>query len=338
MELLPANSECIFQFVFRGLTSLLPTSTCTQPAHSGHPVLHLRLVEHPENLTKENKTKAQTDVCKQEHFKLYNRSHRQKLDIRELYDFVFNILYSIGKLGQAEQSISEEILHSAYNPGKRQFWTASKSVIRRQWINNNRSGRASENNPADGVTREVHDNVKKQIEEFLNLSNISDNNVHTKPFGDYEDPEYKGYTRMKANITVENSMLAANRINYTCSSFRQLIKACLDSRFFHSETTYIGWPVTLIDEKSDSSLPTETTQSEAPTQASTEDDSKVKDSTSTQGGGDGKSDESTITTNNGSVVTISTTIPGGVGKMAFRYSSIIPQMFIHGHSISTIRL
>ncbi|KAF7232103.1 hypothetical protein EG68_12091 [Paragonimus skrjabini miyazakii] len=151
------------------------------------------------------------------------------------------------------------------------------------------------------VTREVQNNVKRQIVDFLDLSNISDSNILTKPFGDYEDPDFKGFTRMKANITIENSMLAANRINYTCSSFRQLIKACLESRFFYSEATSIGRPVKLLDGKSDGSSSITTTDSPNPDQS---------------------------TANNGSIVTTSTTRPGGVERMTFRYSSIIAQLFV----------
>ncbi|KAF8562965.1 hypothetical protein P879_12033, partial [Paragonimus westermani] len=177
------------------------------------------------------------------------------------------------------------------------------------------------------VTSEIQDNVRKQIADFLKLSNINDSNIHTTPFGDYQDPDYERNTRIKANITIENSMLAANRINYTCSSFRQLIKACLESRFFYSQTTYIGQPVKLLDEKSDRSVSTETAQPETPVQESTTEDSGVTQNTPTQGGGDGKKDESSANTtnnsptpdqtitNNGSVVTTSRTISGGVGEL-----------------------
>ncbi|KAA3679580.1 uncharacterized protein DEA37_0002952 [Paragonimus westermani] len=135
--------------------------------------------------------------------------------------------------------------------------------------------------------------VRRQIVDFLRLSNISDSNIHTEPFGDYENPEYKFYTRVKANITIENSMLAANRINYTCSSFRQLIKACLGSPFFYSETAYIGRPVKLLDGKIDENSANTTTNS--PTS------------------------DRTIT-NNGSVATTSKTISGGVVESSANFS------------------
>ncbi|KAF5399908.1 hypothetical protein PHET_06513 [Paragonimus heterotremus] len=278
----------------------------------------LRLVEFPAYLTEENRTKAQTEVCEQLTY-LVPWYHPQRnisnCSIVGTDRNWISVNYTI--------PVTEEFLRT-YDPQcstyyillanlvrqseafERKFYLRDitlenaigvDGLVRRAGVWVKRAGFILDQR----VTSEVQNNVKRQIMEFLNLSNVGDSNISTKPFGDYEDPEYKGYTRMKANITIENSMLAANRINYTCSSFRQLIKACLESRFFYSEATSIGRPVKLLDGKSDGSSPSTTTDSPTPDQS---------------------------TANNGSVVTTSTTIPGGVGKMTFRYTTLIPHMSV----------
>ncbi|KAF5398437.1 hypothetical protein PHET_08527 [Paragonimus heterotremus] len=332
---------------------------------------NLRLVEFPANLTEENRTNAQTDVCKQLTYLVpwyYSQRNISNCSIvgtdRNLIVVKYTIPLTEGFL-QTHDSLCSTYYILLANLVRRTRAFEKRFYMQDITLENGNSGQPS--NPSSGdhgsttigvdgsvknsgrwvrwagfilndtVTREVQNNVKRQIAEFLLLPNVNDSNISTKPFGVYEDPDYEGDTRMKANITIKNSMLAANRINYTCSSFRQLIKACLDSPFFNSRETYIGWPVDLLDEKSDSLLPTETT----PAQERTEEDFKAKDSTSTQGGGDGKSDGSSPSTttdsptfdqstaNNSSVVTTNTTIPGSVERMTFRYTTLISHISYH---------
>ncbi|KAF8569859.1 hypothetical protein P879_03575 [Paragonimus westermani] len=326
---------------------------------------NLSRVEHPENLTQENWTTVRTDVCKQiTHMVPWYRAQENITNCTVVGTDRNGISVNYTILLTEEFLRTHDPLCSTYyillaNLVRRTVPRFEKYYLRDITLENASDHTGSTTIGVDGqlkesggwvrwagfilsakVTSEIQDNVRKQIADFLKLSNISGSNIYTNPFGEYQDPEYKLYTRIKVNITIKNSMLAANRINYTCSSFRQLIKECVGSPFFYSKTIYIGRPVKLLDEKSDRSVSTETAQPETPVQESTTKDSGVTQNTPTQGGGDGKKEESSANTtnnsptpdqtitNNGSVTTTSRTISGGVGKMTFGYSTLICHMFI----------
>ncbi|KAA3671326.1 uncharacterized protein DEA37_0004235 [Paragonimus westermani] len=51
---------------------------------------------------------------------------------------------------------------------------------------------------------------------------------------------------MEADITFNNSMLAANGINYTCPPFKQLVKEFLNSRYFYSNTSHFTQPTNIL--------------------------------------------------------------------------------------------
>ncbi|KAA3679582.1 uncharacterized protein DEA37_0002954 [Paragonimus westermani] len=60
------TQNCMFQFVFHGLTTfLLRQHAHTVSTFKGLLAYNFSLVDNPENLTQENRTRLRTDVCEQ---------------------------------------------------------------------------------------------------------------------------------------------------------------------------------------------------------------------------------------------------------------------------------
>ncbi|KAF5398572.1 hypothetical protein PHET_07816 [Paragonimus heterotremus] len=129
--------------------------------------------------------------------------------------------------------------------------------------------------------------VRTQFTRFLNLNPNNGSHINTEQRKIYEEPMDKTLTGMAAQITFNNSMLAANGINYTCPPFKQLVKASLDSPFFYSNSSYLWKSVNILEEKSDGRSADTTTASSAPDQTSTNNDSVITVRTTTRGDGAG---------------------------------------------------
>ncbi|KAF5399100.1 hypothetical protein PHET_06749 [Paragonimus heterotremus] len=161
-----------------------------------------------------------------------------------------------------------------------------------QWFNGSPSGwsivqvgwlRWDEFKNFEDVTKEVRENVRKQFTEFLRLGPGNESHINTERRNIYQETRYKLFTRMEAQITFNNSMLMANGINYTCPPFKQLVKASLDSPFFRSNTSFLGNPVNILEEKPDGRSVETTTASPTSEQASTGSDSITTVKTTTRG-------------------------------------------------------
>ncbi|KAF7258612.1 hypothetical protein EG68_03889 [Paragonimus skrjabini miyazakii] len=135
----------------------------------------------------------------------------------------------------------------------------------------------------DDVTKEVQENVRKQFTEFLRLDPNNGSHINTERRKIYRETRFQRFTRMEAQITFNNSMLMANGINYTCPPFKQLVKASLDSGYFRSNTSFLGYPVNILEEKSDGRSVETTTASPTPEQTSTSSDSITTVRTTTRG-------------------------------------------------------
>ncbi|KAA3673157.1 uncharacterized protein DEA37_0000650, partial [Paragonimus westermani] len=121
-----------------------------------------------------------------------------------------------------------------------------KSAGRLQW---------KQFNNFDVITKEVGDNftsslvhkqVRKQFVSFLRLDPNNGSYIKTERRKIYQETRYKTFTRMEADITFNNSMLAANGINYTCPPFKQLVKEFLNSRYFYSNTSHFTQPTNIL--------------------------------------------------------------------------------------------
>ncbi|KAF7260802.1 hypothetical protein EG68_01586 [Paragonimus skrjabini miyazakii] len=138
---------------------------------------------------------------------------------------------------------------------------------------------------ADVVTKEIGENVREQFTRFLDLSSDVGSHINTEQRQIYKEPTNQTFTRMEAQITFNNSRLAASGINYTCPTFKQLVKASLDSLVFYSNKIYLWKSVNLVEEKSDGRPVDKTTTSPAPDQTSAVNDSVTTVRTTTRGGG-----------------------------------------------------
>ncbi|KAF8562947.1 hypothetical protein P879_11692, partial [Paragonimus westermani] len=127
--------------------------------------------------------------------------------------------------------------------------------------------------------------VRKQFVSFLRLDPNNGSYIETERRKIYQEKRSQPITRMEAQITFNNSMLAANGINYTCSPFKELVKESLNSRFFHSDTSYFWRSVNILDEIPDRRSTDGTTSSPASEQTSTRSDSTTTVKTTTRGGG-----------------------------------------------------
>ncbi|KAF5400201.1 hypothetical protein PHET_06253 [Paragonimus heterotremus] len=149
----------------------------------------------PKKLVQENKTaQVQTDVCSQQH-------RFQQISL-SLYPY---------QIPDDTGSTTIRVDGPLYKEGVRLKWDKSRKF--------------------DEVTKEVGENVRTQFTRFLNLNPNNGSHINTEQHKIYEEPMDKTLTRMAAQITFNNSMLAANGINYTCPPFKQLVKASLDSLF-----------------------------------------------------------------------------------------------------------
>ncbi|KAF8565433.1 hypothetical protein P879_10888 [Paragonimus westermani] len=126
--------------------------------------------------------------------------------------------------------------------------------------------------------------VRKQFVSFLHLDPNNGSYIKTERRRIYREPQHQTFTRMEAQITFNNSMLAANGINYTCPPFKVLVTESLNSRFFHSNTSYLWIPVNILEVTPDGRSTDAPTSSPASEQTSTSSDSFTTVRTTTRGG------------------------------------------------------
>ncbi|KAF5395261.1 hypothetical protein PHET_12486, partial [Paragonimus heterotremus] len=100
----------------------------------------------------------------------------------------------------------------------------------------------------DDVTKEVGENVRRQILKFLRLHQDDGRHINMKRRKIYEEPTNRSRTQMEARITFNNSMLIANGINYTCPPFKEIVRASLESRSFSTPKIHFGRGVEIQDE------------------------------------------------------------------------------------------
>ncbi|KAF5395462.1 hypothetical protein PHET_12169, partial [Paragonimus heterotremus] len=77
----------------------------------------------------------------------------------------------------------------------------------------------------DDVTKEVGENVRRQILKFLSLHPDNGRHINMEQRKIYEEPTNRSRRRMEATIKFNNSMLIANGINYTCPPFKEIVRA-----------------------------------------------------------------------------------------------------------------
>ncbi|KAF7233853.1 hypothetical protein EG68_12613, partial [Paragonimus skrjabini miyazakii] len=166
-----------------------------------------------------------------------------------------------------------------------------------------------------------------QFTRFLDLSQDNGSHINTERHQIYKEPTDQTLARMEAQITFNNSWLAASGINYTCPPFKQLVKVSLESPDFNSRTSYLWKPVNLVEEKSYGRSADTTTASPAPEQTSANNGSVTTVRTTTRGGEvetpDGRSADTTTASpapdqtsaSNDSVITMRTTTRGGGGEL-----------------------